>query len=294
MNYNEFVDSVTGFLRDSMPGGTKLEMIPLQKNNGVVREGLSVRKRGRSVAPTIYLDAYYQEYLEGRSLRGIYEQILECCGDDVIEERFSAEFFTDYGRLRKTIVYKLINKAKNEELLTKIPYLPFLDFAIVFYCLLADTPSGSATVLVHNSHMNLWHTNISDLFAAAKENAARMLPARLDSMAEVIKELSVGGLQPCDDEVPMYVLTNSAKIFGASCILYDGMLETCAAKLGGNFFVLPSSIHEVILLPEDSVPDRTQLRGIVREINATQVKETEVLSDNIYIYLESIGQLLMV
>ena len=85
MNYQEFVSSVTGFLRESLPGGTKLDLIPMEKNNGIIMDGLSIRKQGHRVAPTIYLEAYYREYLDGCSLRGIYEEILECCEDCELE-----------------------------------------------------------------------------------------------------------------------------------------------------------------------------------------------------------------
>ena len=66
MNYQEFVGSVTGFLRETLPGGTELSLIPLEKNNGVILEGLSVRREGERAAPAIYLDTYYQEYLAGQ------------------------------------------------------------------------------------------------------------------------------------------------------------------------------------------------------------------------------------
>lgn len=291
MNYQEFVGSVTGFLRESLPCGTRLELIPLEKNNGVVMDGLSIRRKGQSVAPTIYLEAYYRDYLDGRSLRGIYDQILECCGDGSFEENFDAEFFRDYGRLRPTVVYKLISRRRNEELLTRIPHLPYLDLAIVFYCLLSDTPVGHATVLIHNSHMELWGVGLSDLYRDAKENVKRLLPAKLESMSEVIKELSGGMDEPEDTGVPMYVLTNVRKSLGAACILYDGVLRMCAEKLEGAFYLLPSSVHEVILLPACAVEDRRELRDMVREINATQVRSTEVLSDSVYLYSPESGQL---
>ena len=113
--------------------GTKLEMLPLEKNNGVILDGLSIRRQGQKVAPTIYMDAYYREYLDGRSLKGICDQIIECCSNTDFEEKFNADFFSDYSRLQHTVVYKLINAEKNRELLKKIPHLPFLDLAIVFY-----------------------------------------------------------------------------------------------------------------------------------------------------------------
>ena len=78
MNYQEFVGSVTGFLRETLPFGTELRMIPLEKNNGVILEGLAVRKEGEKAVPAIYLDSYYQEYLSGYPLRQIHETILAC------------------------------------------------------------------------------------------------------------------------------------------------------------------------------------------------------------------------
>ncbi len=291
MNYQEFVGSVTGFLRESLPCGTKLELLPLEKNNGVIMDGLSIRRQGQKVAPTIYMDAYYREYLDGRSLKGICDQILECCEDTSFEERFDTDFFTDYRKLKSTVVYKLVNAEKNRELLKKVPHLPFLDLAIVFYCLLTDTPVGNATVLIHNSHMKLWKVTCSDLYRDAKANTEKLLPARLESMAEVIRELSGGMEDPEEVGVPMYVLTNSQKALGAACILYEGVLKSCADRLGGAFYMLPSSIHEVIMVPAPAVGDEQELIHMVRDINQTQVRSTEVLSDNIYLYSPDSGKL---
>ena len=294
MNYQEFIGSVTGFLRESLPCGTKLELLPLEKNNGVIMDGLSIRRQGQRIAPTIYMDAYYREYLDGRSLKYICDQILECCEDTSIEEKFDMDFFTDYRQLKATEVYKLINAEKNRELLKKIPHLPFLDLAIVFYCLLTDTPVGNATVLIHNSHMKLWKISCSDLYRDAKENSVKLLPARLQSMSEVISELSEGMEEPEETGVPMYVLTNSRKALGAACILYDGILKSCADRLEEAFYLLPSSIHEVIMVPVSAVSDERELVSMVRDINRTQVRSTEILSDNIYLYSPDSGKVTLI
>ena len=111
MNYQEFVGSVTGFLREALPCGTELSLVPLEKNNGVILEGLTVRKEGRRAAPAIYLDPYYQEYLSGRSLRQIQETILDCCEENEFSEHFDADFFSDYRRVRPNVVYKLMQRA---------------------------------------------------------------------------------------------------------------------------------------------------------------------------------------
>lgn len=291
MNYQEFVGSVTGFLRESLPYGTEFNLIPLEKNNGVILEGLTVRKEGERAAPAIYLDSYYQEYLAGHPLREIQETILSCCEDNSFSEHFDADFFSDYGKVRPMVVYKLINYEKNKKLLERIPYIPFLNLAVVFYCLLPDTPVGNATVLIHNSHVDYWKISCSDLYRDAKQNTPRLLPAEIKTMAQVLSELSEGLGGAEEDEVPMYVLTNSEKALGAACILYDGMLKHCAKWLDSAYYLLPSSIHEVILVPEKVVPDSEELAVMVREINRTQVLKTEVLSDQIYFYSPESGKI---
>lgn len=294
MNYQEFVGSVTGFLRESLPGGTRLQLIPLEKNNGIIMDGLSVRKEGKRVAPMIYLDSYYREYLDGRSLRGICDQILECCEDSDFEEHFDVDFFREPERVRPTVAYRLINYEKNRELLQEIPHLPFLDLAVVFYSLLTDTPVGHATVLIRNSHLELWGKNTSWLYEVAKENTEKLLPKRLVSMEDMIYELSEGKQEPEYAGVPMYVLTNSRKSFGAACLLYDGVLGECFRRLEESYYLIPSSVHEVILIPASAVGDSRELCALVQEMNRTQVRSTEVLSDTVYLYSEETRRLEMI
>ena len=294
MNYQEFVGSVTGFLRESLPGGTRLQLIPLEKNNGIIMDGLSVRKEGKRVAPMIYLDSYYREYLDGRSLRGICDQILECCEDSDFEEHFDVDFFREPERVRPTVAYRLINYEKNREFLQEIPHLPFLDLAVIFYSLLTDTPVGHATVLIRNSHLELWGKNTSWLYEAAKENTEKLLPKRLVSMEDMIYELSEGKQEPEYAGVPMYVLTNSRKSFGAACLLYDGVLGECFRRLEESYYLIPSSVHEVILIPASAVGDSRELCALVQEMNRTQVRSTEVLSDTVYLYSEETRRLEMI
>lgn len=294
MNYQEFVGSVTGFLRESLPGGTRLQLIPLEKNNGIIMDGLSVRKEGKRVAPMIYLDSYYREYLDGRSLRGICDQILEFCEDSDFEEHFDVDFFREPERVRPTVAYRLINYEKNRELLQEIPHLPFLDLAVIFYSLLTDTPVGHATVLIRNSHLELWGKNTSWLYEAAKENTEKLLPKRLVSMEDMIYELSEGKQEAEYAGVPMYVLTNSRKSFGAACLLYDGVLGECFRRLEESYYLIPSSVHEVILIPASAVGDSRELCALVQEMNRTQVRSTEVLSDTVYLYSEETRRLEMI
>lgn len=288
MNYEEFVDRVTDFLRESLPCGTQFRRVSVNKNNGVVREGLSVRREGQRIAPTIYLAAYYRDYQEGKALSAVLEGILDCCEGCGRLEDFDVDSFADYKKVRSVIVYKLVNFQKNQELLSDVPYLPFLNLAIVFYCLLSDQGMGQMTVLVRNSHLKLWGVGMSRLYRDAVCNSRRLLPEVFLPMEEVLGE------ENGECHAPMYVLTNKSRSLGAACLLYEGLLRRCARELGGDFYVLPSSVHEVILLPSVEDLDEGELTEMVQEINATQVKDTEMLSDQIYLYLSGEEKLVLV
>ena len=87
-----------------------------------------------------------------------------------------------------------------------------------------------------------------------------------------------------DSAFPMYVATNVFKMNGACILLYDGVLKKFAEKIGSDFYILPSSVHEVIFVPANGDMDARYLIQMVKEVNATEVAPDEVLSDNVYIY----------
>ena len=98
---------------------------------------------------------------------------------------------------------------------------------------------------------------------------------------ELLSQMTGGMI---DAPLPMYVLSNQQKLFGAACMLYPGVLKEFAKKLQNDFFILPSSVHEIILVPAEKGTDKDTLREIVTDINRTQVAEDEVLADSVYYY----------
>lgn len=81
----------------------------------------------------------------------------------------------------------------------------------------------------------------------------------------------------------MYVLTNAEKMNGAAAILDSKTMEGISEKLGGDFVIIPSSIHEVIILPLNTA-DTDTLNGMVNDVNASEVAPLDVLSNHVYKY----------
>lgn len=281
MTYSEFTEALLSFVRIALPEECSADLHTVIKNNDTKLTGLTITETGRNIAPTIYLDHYYEKYCAGKDLNQIVDEIVETYLEYRPREDFDMSFFTDFEKVKDRIVYKLVNCERNKELLQDVPYVPYLDLAVVFCCLLRENKSGSATVLIRQKHMEQWQVTTEDLFALAKENSPRLLSYELEDMNSLMKRI-------CGEDTmesgQMYVLSNSQRLFGASCILDENLLEKIAKDQHSGFYVLPSSIHEVILLPRDTPDTSEALSKMVQEINATHVSSEEVLSDHVYYY----------
>lgn len=218
-----------------------------------------------------------------------------------VEQDFDVNSITDFNHVQDKICYKLVNRDKNKELLSDAPYLPFHDLAVIFYVVVSEDRVGTGTVTVHNHLMEMWgNPDIKELYRIAKNNTQRRYKGRVSNMMEIMGEIishSADNIAPDmvdaffemdsvyeDNMMPMFVATNNKKVNGAGVILYDGLLRTFAEKIGGDFYILPSSVHEVIFVPANGDMDARYLIQMVKEVNATEVSPDEVLSDNVYKY----------
>ena len=291
MNINEFAGKVCNAVKKELGAGYRVECKEVRKNNGVMLRGLLVLGENQNVAPTIYLDTFLEAYESGATFRSILDRLLDICREDMLREAVDMEFFRSFERVRDRICYRLIGRKGNEELLEDIPYIEFLDLAICFYYAYHGESLGDGTILVHNSHLELWDTCTAELFGLAKRNTQRLFPWVCNSIAEVLGEIAGEdeSSEEADEEaflqeIPMQVLSNDKRTQGAVCMLYPDVLDTLSGKGKRNFFILPSSVHEVILLEDSCAGSIPELKKMVTEVNATQVAPEEVLSDSLYYY----------
>lgn len=289
MELKEFTMAMAFAVQKQMAEDVEVFPQTVGKNNGVVWQGLSFRKSDCPCAPTIYMEAYYEAYKEGAAIEILAQNIAECYRNYAGHPQFDPDFFQSYGDVRGKIVYKLINYRSNAKLLAEVPHLPYLDLAIVFYCLVSHSEIGMGTVLIRDSHLKMWNITHKTLYEDAKRNTPELLKPEFKSMSQVF-QLPL-------EEIPgvpvLHVLTNEEHMNGASSILYEGMLEECAMELKESYFLLPSSIHEVLLLPYTRSVDLMKLRAIVREANETQVQPQDKLSDSVYFYSREEKKLLV-
>ena len=145
-------------------------------------------------------------------------------------------------------------------------------------------------MMVRAEHMDMWKVTEEDLYYRASKNTQELLPYEFAPMRTVIEELLGLGMEEGPTE-KMYILSNEMRSYGAAALIYPDCLRKIAGVVGENFFVIPSSVHETIIVAESEAPGREELASMIEEINETQVEAEEVLSDRAYYYDRESGKL---
>ena len=297
MELKEFALKVRNAAANRLGADYLVGIQEVRKNNNTVLQGLMIGSNKHNVAPTIYLNPFWEAYEGGVPLSVVVDRILQIYEEDTPKGDIDMSFFKEFDKVKDRICYRLISAEKNRELLVKIPHIRYLDMAICFYYAYQGDLLGSGSILVYNSHMELWNTSTEALFELARKNTPALFPWECRSMEDAVKELfarqQTDGLDMFLEEaeqqeffaaMPMKILSNANRVQGAICILYQNVLKQLAEKEGKNLYILPSSVHEVILLPDNGRESAMQLREMVVDVNATQVEAEEILSDNVYYY----------
>ncbi|MCR4936707.1 MAG: DUF5688 family protein [Lachnospiraceae bacterium] len=298
MRYEKFCNNVKDAL-DGFYGPGVAELKRVKKNNGVTRCSVVIKKNGSNVCPAIYLEELHESYENGEIFSNIISKIIETADIKDPVAYFDAGNFMDFDRAKDKIFFKLINREMNRELLKDVPYIAYMDMAVVFYYQVSSSDSGDASILITNTHAGNWKTDKDSLFEYAKKNTKEKLGIFLQDIMFIVNEvfsseedpkgteIDIAGLSDSDacriDSRGMYVLSNKRRFLGACAILYPEILEKCCRFMGGDFYILPSSIHEVIMISAENA-DTEALINMVREVNDTQVADEEILSYSVYRY----------
>ena len=174
------------------------------------------------------------------------------------------------------------------EQLEKVPYIPILDLAICFYYAFDEAGVDNGMIPIYRSHLDNWKVTDRDLLEIAVKNTPRLFPGETipmeDVLGDALQELPEEVRREFLRKVSMMILTNSRKTYGACSILYPGMLEQLAERIGGDYYMIPSSVHEFLLVPREREQDREELKKMIAEVNRTELPPEEVLSDHLYLY----------
>lgn len=290
MNYENFISEVKSKVECLCPDAS-VAVERVVKNNSLTLDGIVIRREGESLTPTIYLNGMYGEYRSGKTLDAIVDEIICIDKNQRLKCDVDPEIFCDFEQVKDKIFAKLINKDKNEELLKRLPHRDFLDLAIIYYGVFDGFSDGVGMWNITNEILKGYSIDEEVLYQNAMNNTINKQPYFIMTMMDLLGEIMpeeeyaqfVDEDMVVERRTPMYVMSNDDKIFGAITVLYPGVLNNFYEK-HGDFYVLPSSVHEVILIPVSEGIEEKELQNMVEEVNRIALKQEEFLSDNVYLY----------
>ena len=291
LSFQEFCDTVQEGIRGFLPDAFKdaeVRTSDFRKlNENYV--GMTVRQEGQVVVPNINLNQQYEQYrTSGEDLDVTFRRIAE---QVQLQPQLETDWLRDYEKVKDHLFIRVSNEQENADFLSHVPHQTVDGLAVTYHVAIDGMDGINASVAVTNDMLAMYGVSREQLHQDALDNAREMLPARYTSMAAMIMGIAEGMGMDTDmmEEAPpgvpaLMVLTNDTGAYGASAMFYPGQMDEISSGMKSNFFVLPSSVHEVLLLPDDGTADYRELQMMVQTINAAEVSPEDRLSDHVYHY----------
>lgn len=250
-------------------------------------DALSVTPEGSNIGVNLNLGSIFEAHAAGLSYKEALDRAVSQveAGIQQIPALHAADI-VNYDEMKNKLSMEVVSAERNADLLQKIPHEQMEDMAVVYRLILGETPGGHNTLLVTNDLMEQFGINREQLHADAMVNAPEIRPSEIRGMTEVMNEMFGGGMMPEMDpaDEQLFVASVPSNEHGAGVIAYPNFFEDAAEKLGGDFYVLPSSIHEVLLVRDNGEMSVNDLEDMVRSVNASEVRPEEQLTDHVYHY----------
>lgn len=290
MDFKEFVNKLEQDLKevlsDTSPGA-QVRQTPVEKLQAGSYTGISITPADTNVGMNINADQLYAQMQDGRSYEGVLAMALSQVDRGLHDmPAVDVQSITNYETAKNLLCFEVVGTEQNADMLANIPHTDMENMSMVYRLQLDSNAQGTSTILITNAMMEQYGITKDQLHADAMENAPEIRPASFKTMAEVMAEMMGMPIEmmPQDMAPPMYVATNEDKVQGAAVMFYRDFMDQAAKELGGDVFVLPSSVHEILILPDDGNMSVDELRDMVTTINATEVSAQDRLTDSVYHY----------
>lgn len=276
-----------------------IELSQTKKNNGVLKDVLYIRKDEEECVPCFYMEELYQSYCMGEAILGLAEHMVNIVKGECEKVKEQVKWLKCTDWIKKNLFLRLVHLEKNREVLEDSVYSEYMDLAYVVYVVTEISRDG---IKCFRLPKQMWESlelgEIHTCFPRLIENTRRLFPEKLEyicyglekevsepaELSEFLKDVREGEALIANR---LYVLSNQRRVNGATVLLYPEILETVGKRFGGGYYIIPSSIHEVLLLKENPGENEEKLNEMVWEVNQAVVAPEEVLSNHVYYYSPS-------
>ncbi len=282
LDFKDFQDIVKNEILDYLPDEFQDAEVKFSKMEklGSSYNSMTVVREKNSACPAINMDRFYEEYQNGGMLQDCLHRMAKTIRDS--QRVFNVDWIQDYEQAKKHLFIRVSNADKNAELLEKVPHELKDDLVITCHLEISNEYGSLMSTIISNQMLSMYGITEEQLIHDAIENSVKIMPPTIQSLGELVGEYT-GGI-PNNGFMPAYVISNKTCLNGAASMFYPDVLDYVSSKLGGDFLVAPSSIHEVIAVPAREDIDISQLEDTVKFVNSTQVDESDQLGDHLYKY----------
>ena len=279
MDYESFKKELMEKIKGSLPEEYQdwvISVSKVPKVNGYLESiNLTPSSEDFVAVPNLYVSELYSYYQESEDM----DQLLAKTADFFVKGMEYVRGIAakvELGNPKEKIIMVLVNSEENKELLAHVPNHSLLDLSVIYRIMVELPDSNFNSAIITNDLAEKFGLSEPELYDIARVNTPKLMPRTVDFASE-----------------DFYILTNKYRTLGAAVMLYEDVLAEIAEEFDNNLYILPSSIHEVFIVP-DYVKGADELREIVGEANATVVKKNEILSNKVYFYEKRSGKLSIV
>lgn len=300
-DFETFKNTVKDLIKDYLPDDYEDAKVEIRDNEKLNESytGLTVSREDDYVTPTINLDKLYEAYESGElKMSEVMMKAAEMV--EMKPQNLDVGKLMDYEAAKENLFIRVSGLENNRELVENAPHTIVEDMVITYHVAASIEGDSIASTMVNNQLMNTYGVTKEQLHADAIANSEKLFPAHVESMADTMKRIISEDMRDSgmsEEEIdtmleqmgieisnPMTVVTNDQAINGAAVLFYPGQMDKLTEKMEGDFFVLPSSLHECIVIPDTGDFSHQDLKAMVTEINATQVAPQDQLTDEVYHY----------
>lgn len=294
MDYEKFkeqlIEDVKQNLEERGSGNINLSFQRIEKTNESY-DAITATPEGGNIGANVNIGVFFEAYEDGVPYENVVDRAAETIQQGVSQApTIDVAMLSDYEQMKDKLIMEVVSAERNAELLEKIPHQEIEDMAVVYRFVLESNEEGRASILVTNQLLDKYEVTPEQLHADAMENSPEIKPAVIQGMTEVMVEMmgpdaaAMFGMDELPKDEMMYVASVPDKIQGAGVLAYQDFMDQAAERVGGDFFVLPSSIHEILLVKDDGNTSYEELKEMVVSVNATQLRPEEKLTDSVYHY----------
>ena len=280
MNFQTFLKELTEEIRVPYAEGGVLKVQTVHKSETLKIKAVALYQEGKRLTPWIYMAPFYRLCREGVSFKTIRTELESILGMCVLARNLPDDLFLNFSSALPYMKLRMIPEEGNRNLLPYVPHRSFCDLAVLYHLLIPCGENHIGSAIIYSDHLLLWGVTEDILFQAVQEEQEAEKDFRIERLSYLLRECFSSSYP----ETGLFFLSNKAGYYGASVILNPTAIRSAGEVVGKNGYLLPASVHEVLLVAKDRSPSPDTLRSIIWEVNHTELLPEEVLTDNLFVY----------